>query len=177
MKYTFETTYNQKTLSIMAKCLRKTVRNVHSKRSHIFGWIVFVLALILSFTSGEEGFVITSNKVFTWIAAAAILLALIFEDKINGYFARKRLLEGTEKATSLFDTENTESFISETAVGRSEFSYGKILIICETDAYFVFVFSNSHAQIYDKDHLSGGTADEFRKFISEVTNKSVVIVK
>lgn len=177
MKYTFETTYNQKTLSMMAKCIRKTVRKAHSKRSHIFGWIILVLALLLSFSSGDEGFVITSNKVITWIAALAILLALIFEDKINGYFARKRLLKGTEKATSTFDTENTESFVSETSVGKSEFSYDKILIICETDGYFVFVFSNSHAQIYDINNLSGGTADEFRKFISKITNKSIVTVK
>ncbi len=177
MKYTFETTYNQKTLSVMAKCIRKTVRKSHSKRSHIFGWIILALALLLSFSSGDEGFVITTNKVITWVAALAILIALVFEDKINGYFAKKRLLKGTENATSTFDTENTESFVSETKVGKSEFYYDKILIICETDGYFVFVFSNSHAQIYDKNNLLGATADEFRKFISKVTNKSIITVK
>lgn len=40
MKFTFETEHNQKALSVMAKCIRKTARAKHSKRSHIFGWIV-----------------------------------------------------------------------------------------------------------------------------------------
>ena len=177
MQFTFETLYNQKSLSVMAKCIRKTVRKKRSKRSHIFGWIVFVLALLLSFSSGDEGFVIDSGKIITCIAALAILIALIFEDKLNGYFAKKRLLPGTEKAASTFDTENTDSFNFATAVGKSEFSYDKIVLIAETPVYFVFVFSSSHAQIYDKNNLSGGSVDEFRKFISEVTNKEIITVK
>jgi len=177
MQFTFKTLYNQKSLSVMAKCIRKTVRKKRSKRSHIFGWIVFVSALLLSFSSGDEGVVIDFRKIITWTAALAILIALIFENQINGYFARKRLLKGTEKAVSTFDTENTDSFMSETAVGKSEFSYDRIGLIAEIDGYFVFVFSQSHAQIYDKNNLSGGTADEFRKFISEVTNKEIITVK
>ena len=177
MQFTFETEYNQKTLSIMAKCIRNTVRKAKSKRSHIFGWIVVVLALLLSFSSGDEGFVIDSRKIITWIAAATIIIAFIFENNINGYFAKKRLLPGTEKAVSTFDTENTDSFNSATAVGKSEFSYDKIGLIAETPGYFVFVFSSSHAQIYDKNNLSGGSADEFRKFICEVTNKEIITVK
>ena len=37
MQYTFQTDYNQKSLSVMAKCIRKTARAKHSKRSHVFG--------------------------------------------------------------------------------------------------------------------------------------------
>lgn len=176
MQFTFETTYNQKTLSVMAKCIRKTVRKSKSKRSHIFGWIVVALALLLSF-SDNENFIVDSRKIITWTAVLVIFIALIFEDKINGYFARKRMLPGTEKAVATFDSENTNSFISETAIGKSEFSYNKIGLIVETDGYFVFVFSSSHAQIYDKNNLSGGTVQEFGKFISEVTNKSIIKVK
>jgi len=51
------------------------------------------------------------------------------------------------------------------------------MLLVEIADYFVFVFSQSHAQIYDKNNLSGGTADEFRKFISEVTNKEIITVK
>jgi len=177
MQFTFETTNNQKSLSVMAKCIRKTVRKKKSKRSHIFGWIVFVLALLLSFSSGDEGFVIDARKIITWIAALAIFIALIFEDKINGYVASKRMLKGTEEAVSIFDTENKESFSSETAVGKTDFYYERIGVISETDRYFVFVYSINRAQVYDKNNLSGGTADEFRKFISEVTNKEIITVK
>lgn len=177
MQFTFETKYNQKSLSVMAKCIRKTARAKHSKRSHIFGWIVIALALLLSFSSGDEGFTITFRTVITWLAAAAMLMVLLFEDQINGYFARKRMLKGTEKAVSTFDTENPDMFVSETEVGKSEFSYGKIAMIAETDRYFVFVFSASHAQVYDKNSLSGGTVNEFREFITQRTEKPVVQVK
>ena len=93
MKFTFETEYNQKALCVMAKCIRKTARAKHSKRGHIFGWIVIALALLLSFSSGDEGFVITFKTVITWVAAAVMLIVLLFEDKINGCFAGKRMLK------------------------------------------------------------------------------------
>ena len=177
MKFTFETEYNQKALSVMAKCIRKTARAKHSKRSHVFGWIVIALALLLSFSSGDEGFVITFKTVITWVAAAVMLIVLLFEDKINGYFARKRMLKGTEKSIVTFDTENSDMFVSQTEVGKSEFNYNKIAMIAETDRYFVFVFSASHAQVYDKNSLSGGTVNEFREFITQKTGKAVVKVK
>ena len=176
MKYTFETLYNQEALTIMAKCLRKTVRRKKSKRSHIFGWIVVILAVILSVASDAESFAIDFKKVITQTAALAIVVSFIFEDWLNGYFAKKRMLKGTEKSTSTFDTEIATAFISETVIGKTEFSYEKVDQIAETERYFVFIFSENHAQVYDKVSISGGTVDEFREFISKVTNKTVVIV-
>ena len=104
MQYTFQTDYNQKSLSVMAKCIRKTARAKRSKRSHIFGWIVIALALLLSFSSGDEGFTITFRAVITWIAAAVMLFVLLFEDQINGYFAKKRMLSAI-----LFTNDSTVS--------------------------------------------------------------------
>ena len=115
MQYTFETLYNQKSLAVMAKCLRKTIRKKKSKRSHIFGWLVVVLAVLLS-------------------------------------------------------------FVSETEIGKSEFSYEKIAQIAETKQYYVFVFSENHAQIYDKSTMSGGTTEEFEHFLCNMTKKAVVKV-
>ena len=96
---------------------------------------------------------------------------------MNGYFAKKRLLKGTEKAISTFDPETPDFFVSETAVGKSEFSYDKIFLVAETQQYFVFLFSKNHAQINDKDSLTGGSADEFRNFIGEKTGKPIVPVR
>ncbi len=177
MQYTFETDYSPKAPAVMAKCLRKTVRAKRSRRSHIFGWIVAALALLLSFYSGDEGFTVTFNRIITWFATLVILIVLVFEDQINGYFARKRILKGTERANATFDTENLDMFISETEVGKSEFAYNKIAMIAETDRYFVFVFSASHAQIYDKNNLSGGSVSAFREFITEKTGKPILSVR
>lgn len=133
MQYTFETDYSPKAIAVMAKCIRKAARAKRSKRSHILGWIVIALALLLSFYSGDEGFTVIFNRTITWLAALVILIVLVFEDQINGYFARKRMLKGTEKATSTFDTEAADTFVSETEIGRSEFSYNKIALLAETD--------------------------------------------
>lgn len=176
MHYTFETSYNQTSLSIMAKCIRKTVRKKRSRRSHIFGWLVVLLALLLSFSSGEGDFVIEPKTIVTWTAAGVMVFTLIFEDSINGYFAGKRLLKGTEHAISVFDSDMADGFVSETSIGKSIFSYDRILLIAETQQYFVFIFSASHAQLYRKSSITGGTVDEFRAFLTEKTGIHIVSV-
>jgi len=45
--------------------------------------------------------------------------------------------------------------------------------VAETGNYFVFLLSKTHAQIYDKTHMTGGTAEEFRVFLAEKTGKPV----
>lgn len=167
MEFTFETQYNAKTMASMAKALRKTIRKKHSRRSHIFGWIAAILGLLLAVS---KGFALDFRTISTLVAVLVILIALFFEDRINGYVAKKRQLPGTEKAVTVF-SEN--GFISTTDIGRSEWNYDKIMIITETADFFVFIFSASHAQLYDKRHLQGGTADDFRRFIEKATGKQI----
>lgn len=166
MEFTFDTTYDQEALTAMARTLRKTVRKKRSRRSHIFGCIVFVLALILALSASE----FTFSTVITFLAALAIVVALLFEDQLNGYFAGKRALPGTEKATTVFTEEN---YTSSTAAGKTEWQYDNIGAIAETPAYFVFIFSSSHAQVYDKRSITGGTVDSFRNFLTEKTGKTI----
>ena len=49
-------------------------------------------------------------------------------------------------------------------------------MIAETGKYYVFVFSENHAQIYDKSTMSGGTTEEFEHFLCNMTKKAVVKV-
>jgi len=174
MEFIFETTYSQKALTTMAKGVRKTARKKRIKRSHIFGWIVIALALLLTLADIKDGIQFTANIIITLFAALVIFIVLIFEDKINGYIAGKRMLPGTEKSKAIF-TE--EGFFSETEVGKTEWNYDRILVLAETKDYFIFVFSASHAQVYDKNNLSGGTAQEFRQFICERTGKTMTTIK
>lgn len=167
MEFAFETQYNAKTMASMAKALRRTIRKKHSRRSHIFGWIVTVLALLLLIS---KGFAFDFRAIVTFIAILAILTALLFEDRINGYVAKKRLLPGTEKTVTIF---SERGFVSITEIGKSEWNYDKVIMIAETTDFFVFIFSASHAQLYDKRHLRGGTADDFRRFIEAATEKQV----
>ena len=122
----------------------------------------------------SKGFALDFRTIATSIAILAILIALLFEDRINGYVAKKRLLPGTEKAVAAF---SESGFISTTEIGKSEWNYDKIMLIAETAGFFVFIFSASHAQLYDKRHLQGGTVDDFRRFIEAATGKQIQSIK
>lgn len=170
MKFTFETHYNAKTMTIMAKALRKTIRKKHSRRSHIFGWLVIALGALFIFIEPTLDF----RTILTLAAVLILFAVLILEDRLNGFVAEKRLLAGTEKAVATF-SEN--SYISTTELGKTEWGYDKIIMLAETADFFVFIFSKSHAQLYDKRSLQGGTPDDFRKFIEAVTGKQVQPIK
>lgn len=169
MRFMIETVYDQKALTAMARALRKTIRSKRSRRSHVFGWIVTIMALLLSFNAAE----VNGRLVVTVLVAAAIVIALIFEDFINGYVAKKRGLPGLDRSLVTF---HEEGYHSSTPIGTSDFQYDTILRFAETKDHFVFVFSVSHAQVYDKRNLSGGTAAEFAAFISEKTGKQLEVV-
>ena len=65
MGFQFETAYDQEAVTIMAKAIRKTARKKRSRRSHIFGIIVIIFALLLTVPSDNQEFVLdfkTSKK-------------------------------------------------------------------------------------------------------------------
>lgn len=170
MNITFQTVYDRKALQTMARALRKTVRKKHSRRSHVFGWLVAILGLVLSVLPGEDGFVVTGKTILTWLIVAVIVAALIWEDRLNGYFAGKRALPGTKHTTSTFDEEG---YTSTNAAGETRWNYANVYTVAETRDYFVFVLNANHAQVYQKENMTGGTADEFRAFMEEKLGKPV----
>lgn len=170
MEFIFETNYDQKGISAMAEALRKTVRKKRSKRTHILGWLIILFAILISIPAKGEEFVLEARMIITWIVVLIMAITLIFEDKINGYIAKKRMVTGLDKAKTIF---KEKKYISETKIGKTEFYYDNIKEIAETEEYIVFAFDQSHAQIYDKKSISGGTIEEFRKFIVEKTGKSI----
>ncbi len=172
MSISFETQYDQKSMTAMARALRKTIRQKKNRRSHIFGWTAVVLALLLVFWSAEEGFgfCLELRSVITLLAAGILVIFLLWEDHINGYFAKKRLLPGMEKSNVIF---NENEFISGNDVGVSTFGYDRIERIAEDENYFIFIFSMNHAQVYDKRKIAGGTSEEFGNFIERVTGKQI----
>ena len=170
MEFVFETIYNQKAIVAMAEGLRKTIRRKRNKRTHILGWLVIILGLLLSIPVGYEEFVIDSKKVVTLLAILIMAIVLLFEDKINGYIARKRMIKGTEKAITVF---KEDGYTSTTDMGKTEWYYKNINQLAETDEYFIFIFDQRHAQVYEKNGITSGTIDDFRKFITEKTQKEI----
>ena len=169
MRFTIETVYDQKSLTAMARALRKTIRIKRSRRTHAFGWMVTIIALLLILNSSE----MSGNVVVTGIAAGMIVITLVFEDQINGYVAIKRAMPGLDRSVVTF---HEEGYHSATSIGTSDFRYDTILRFVDCKDFFVFVFSASHAQVYDKRNISGGTPSEFAAFILEKTGKQLEIV-
>ena len=160
--FSFETDYDMNTFISMARALRMTIRKKHSKRSHIFGWGVVVLGIAFTFLGDVRVLHIT--------AIAAIALALLFEDRLNGWIAMKRMLKGMEKVKSDFYDDR---YVSATDIGTTEWHYDKIKGIAEDKDYFIFLFSESHTQAYDKRKMTGGTGADFRNFIMQKAGLNV----
>ncbi|MBS1466362.1 MAG: YcxB family protein [Oscillospiraceae bacterium] len=170
----FETDYNMETLTAMAKGLRKTVRKKRSRRVHIFAAVVLILGLltILATTAGGEPLGVSG--VVTLLAMLVVILVSLFEDRLNAWFARKRLLPGTEHAAATFEEDG---YVSATGVTESRFSYAQIVAVAETARYFVFALSSHHTQAYDKRTIRGGSVEDFRAFIAEKTGKPIANIK
>lgn len=74
-------------------------------------------------------------------------------------------------------TFKEDGYVSTSPIGKSEWHYKNIQQIAETEEYFIFVFDQSHAQVYNKKGLISGNIDDFRKFIAEKTEKEVQKIK
>jgi len=170
MEFIFETKYDPKGISVMAEALRKTIRKKKSKKQRVWAILIIILGVMLSMPKNIEEFKITFNFIITWVAIITMVVVLIFQDKINGYIARKRMIAGMEKSITTF---KEDSYISETNIGKTEFYYKNIQEIAENNNYFIFIFDQSHAQIYDKHGITRGNIDEFRNFITKKTDKEI----
>lgn len=174
MEFRFETKYDQKGLTVMARALRKTIRKKQSRRSHIFGWCIVALAVLLVAAERLLDEPWTLRDTLN-CGVGVILIAVLFtEDQVNAFFAKKKLLPGTSFAKCVF---GEESYTSTTEVATTEFHYEAVQQVCETADYFVLLFGQQHGQIYDKASLSGGTAEEFRTFLTEKTGKPIAYIK
>jgi len=174
VEFRFETTYDQKGLAAMARALRKTIRKKRSRRSHIFGWCMVALAVLLIAAQRMLGEPWTFRDTLNCGVGVILMAILVTEDQVNAFFAKKKMLPGTSSAKSIF---GEESYTSTTEAAATEFHYEAVRQACETADYFVLLFSRQHGQIYDKATLSGGTAEEFRTFITEKTGKPVAYIK
>lgn len=174
MEFQFETKYDQKGLTAMARALRKTIRKKRSRRSRMFGWCIVALAVLLIAAQGASGEPWTFRDVLTCGIGVILTVVLFTEDQVNAFFGKKMMLPGTSFVKSVF---SEESYTLATEAAVTEFHYETVQQICETEDYFVLLFSRQHGQIYDKATLSGGTAGDFRTFITEKTGKPIAYVK
>lgn len=170
MNITIQTIYDKKALCAMAEALRKTVQKKNSSRNRLTGWAIAVIGLAMTLIPGENGIVVTGKTVLMWVVMAAVIVTMFFEDRINGYFAGKQALPGTEVTTTVF---GEEGYTIANGAGETSLKYENIQMVVEMEEFFVFILDANHGQAYQKETITGGTVDELRTFLEKKLGKPV----
>lgn len=173
MEFHFTTVYDRACMTAMAKALRKTVRRKHSRRTSVFGWalVLFVIALWLPIVTGRRS--ADFGDIVSFIAIIFVSVVLWKEDSLNAFFAQKRMLPTSRRAEASF-TDSGYRNVTDAAV--TEWSYENIPLaaICDVGDYVVFALNKTFAQAYDKRTLTGGSIEDFYRFIEQKTGRHVV---
>ena len=166
MEFICHTTYDQKALTAMARAVRKTVRAERSRIVRYQGWIIIgLLAISLWLSWGTLW-----QMVFSCVVISAMLLVYWKEDAINGYFAKRKALLGTDFADTIF---YPDYYHVKTAAAESKWQYDKILALAETRDYFLLVMGMNHAMAIEKATLEGGSIPEFGRFIEKKSGRKI----
>lgn len=166
MEFICHTTYDQKALTAMARAVRKTVRAERSRMVRYRGWIITGLFLISIWLSWGTLW----QMVLSCVVIAALLLISWKEDSLNGYFAKRGALPGTDTADTAFYPDH---YLVKTAAAESKWHYDKILALAETQDYLVFVMGKDHALAMEKANLEGGSIPEFRRFLEGKSGRKI----
>lgn len=166
MEFTCHTTYNQKALTALARAVRKTIRAKRSRWVRIYAWIITGLLLV--------SLVITWGKVWPTVTNSVAILGLLLvnwkEDAINGFFAKRKALPGTDVADTTF---YPDYYFVKTPAAESKWQYDKILALAETKDYLLLVMGKNHAMALEKANLEGGSIQEFRHFMEEKSGRKI----
>ena len=166
MEFTCHTTYDQKTLTAMARAVRKTIRAKTSRRVRLYAWIIMVLLLVSLWLSWGNVW----QTVLSCVVIAALLLVNWKEDALNGYFGKRKALPGTDAAVTIFYPDH---YLVKTAAAESKWHYDRILALAETQDYLVLVMGKNHALAMEKATLEGGSISEFCRFLEEKSGRQI----
>ena len=166
MEFTCHTTYDQKALTAMSWALRKTVRAKRSCRIRFVAWIIIGLLLVSIWLSW--------GTLWQTAADGAVIAALLLlhwkEDAINGFFARRKALPGTDFADTAFYGDD---YLVKTSAAETKWLYNSILALAETKEFLILVVGMNHAMALEKVTLTGGSLPEFRRFLEEKSGREI----
>lgn len=166
MEFTCQTVYDQQTLTITARALRKTARKAASRHARLFAWSIIALCLVFLCVSLE------TPCVWMGFALAIVLLLLLIwkEDAFSAFFAGKYSFPGPEPVYTAFHADCYESQIAGISI---RWPYSNVLFLVEDAHFFIFILEQEYAQAYDKAYLAGGSKAAFRRFLEERTGKTI----
>lgn len=134
----------------MARAIWKTVRVKRSRRVRLYAWIIIGLSLVSHWLSWGN----LRQTVLSCVVIATLLLIHWKEDAINGYFAKRKALPGTDAADTAFYPHH---YLVKTAAAESKRHYDKILALAQTQDHLIFVMGKDHALAMEKASLDGSS--------------------
>lgn len=166
MEFTCQTVYDQQTLTVTARALRKTARKAASRHARLFAWSSIALCLVFLCVS------LDTPCVWMGFALAIVLLLLLIwkEDAFSAFFAGKYFFPGPEPVYTAFHADCYESQIAGISI---RWPYSNVLFLVEDAHFFIFILEQEYAQAYDKAYLAGGSKAAFRRFLEERTGKTI----
>lgn len=170
MDLRFQTLYDHAALTAIARAIRKTFHRKKNIATRIFMLIVLIFGVYSSTPLSGKEFRITGGNVICYITLVFIFLTLVWEDGVNALFAKRRLPRGEYLVDAVFDDEG---MTIGTAENNSYCVYQRIKYLAETRYFYIFIFNENHAEVFEKDSLSGVSDEEFREFICKKTQKQI----
>ena len=161
-------------MTIASRAMRRVLRRKRSIIWAIFDWSVFLFNALLLIPFDGEPFSLNAGTVISLLVEVMLLSVLLFQDRLNGIIACKNTLAGTKEYHVVF---GEESYTVVTEVTTSTFRYELIDAMAESQDYMILLMKKRFAQPLDKRTLTGGTVEEFKRFLEEKTGKTFRRVK
>ena len=159
MTFEIHSDITNRSMTVAARAMRKVLRRKRSILWAIFGWSVFFINALLLIPFDGEPFTLDASTVISLLAEVMLLSVLLFQDRFNGI------------------AFGEESYTVVTAATTSTFRYELIDALAESRDYIILLMKKRYAQSLDKRTLTGGTVEEFNRFLEEKTGKTFRRVK
>ena len=173
MTFEIHSDITNRSMTVAARAMRKVLRRKRSILWAVFGWSVFFINALLLIPFDGEPFTLDAGTVISLLVEVMLLSVLPFQDRFNGMIACKNTLAGTKDYHVVFGEES----YTVTEVTTSTFRYELIDAMAESQDYIIFLMKKRYAQPLDKRTLTGGTVEEFKRFLEEKTGKTFRHVK
>ena len=174
MTFEIRSDITNRSMAIASRAMRRVLRRKRSIIWAIFDWSVFLFNALLLIPFDGEPFSLDAGTVISLLVEVMLLSVLLFQDRLNGIIACKNTLAGTKEYHVVF---GEESYTVVTEVTTSTFRYELIDAMAESQDYMILLMKKRYAQPLDKRTLTGGTAEELKRFLEEKTGKTFRRVK
>ena len=171
MTFEIHSDITNRSMTVAARAMRRALRR---KRSIVWAIFGFLFSALLLIPFDGEPFALDVRTVTSLLVEVMLLSVLLFQDRFNGMIARKNALAGTKEYHVAF---GEDSYTVVTAATTSTFRYELLDALAESQDYIIFLMKKRYAQPLDKRTLTGGTVEEFKRFLEEKTGKTFRRVK